>query len=216
MAAPFARWTNTAFRIALAAFAATIIGTPVVAMMYMRTPYITMTGNPVSQPVAFDHRHHVRDDGIDCRYCHMTVETQAHAGIPSTETCLNCHSQIWTSSPLLEPVRRSYFENRPIEWKRVHFLPDHVYFDHSIHLAKGVGCVSCHGRVDLMAEVSKAQPLTMQWCLDCHRNPAPHLRPQSELTSMQWAPPANSDAFGRQLAQQYDVRPPVNCSTCHR
>lgn len=216
MAAPFARWTNTAFRLALVALLATIVGVPALAMLYMRTPYITLEGNPVTQPVPFDHRHHVRDAGIDCRYCHLTVETQANAGLPSTETCLGCHSQLWTSSPLLEPVRRSYLDDVPIPWKRVHSLPDHVYFDHSVHLAKGVGCVSCHGRVDLMAEVAKAEPLTMQWCLDCHRNPAPHLRPRGELTSMDWAPPAGSDEFGRRLAQKNHVSSLVHCSTCHR
>lgn len=214
MGAPFARWTNTAIRLGLIALALGLVGVPIAAMMYVRTPYITMTGNPVTQPIRFDHRHHVRDDGIDCRYCHLSVETGAMAGLPSTETCLNCHAQIWTTSPLLEPVRQSWFTNEPIPWKRVHVLPEYVYFNHSIHLAKGVGCVTCHGRVDLMAEVAKAEPMTMGWCLDCHRNPTPHLRPKSELTSMSWRPP---DAeLTAALAAENKVRSLTHCSTCHR
>lgn len=169
MAAPFPRWTNTGFRLALLALVVLFVGGPVLLMLYMRTPYITMQNNPVAQPVMFDHRHHVRDDGIDCRYCHQTVETQAHAGMPSTQVCLGCHSQIWTSSPLLQPVHESARTDRPIAWRRVHALPDHVFFDHSVHISAGVWCGSCHGQVEQMAQVAKAQPLTMQWCLDCHR-----------------------------------------------
>jgi predicted CXXCH cytochrome family protein len=216
MGAPFARWTNTGLRLVLVALAAGVLGVPALLMLAMRTSYVTMVGNPLEQPVKFDHRHHVRDDGIDCRYCHTTAETQANAGIPPTELCLNCHAQLWTSSPLLAPVRRSFFENTPIPWVRVHVLPDHVYFDHSIHLAKGVGCVSCHGRVDLMAEVAKAAPLTMSWCLDCHRNPAPHLRPREQLTAMEWTPPGDALAQGTSLAATNHVRSLVHCSTCHR
>jgi hypothetical protein len=185
-------------------------------MVWMRTPYITEQGISIAQPVAFDHRHHVTDDGIECRYCHQTVETSASAGIPSTGVCMNCHSQIWNTSPLLEPVRRSYFTDRPIEWRRVHSLPDYVYFNHSIHVNKGIGCVSCHGRVDHMAQVAKAEPLTMGWCLDCHRNPEPHLRPVAEVTSMDWRPPPDSPDFTTRLAHEYDIQHLVNCSTCHR
>lgn len=182
-------------------------------MLFVRTPYVTNEGTPVVQPVMFDHRHHVRDDLIDCLYCHYTAETSAYASVPPTELCMNCHSQIWTASPLLAPVRESFFSGRPIDWKRVHKLPDHVYFDHSIHVAKGVGCVSCHGRVDEMAQVARAAPLTMGWCLDCHRNPEPHLRPRDRITDMTWNP---SPGEGERLARENGVGRLTNCSTCHR
>ena len=144
---------------------------------------------PIEQPVQFDHRHHNADLGIDCRYCHSTVDKSPKAGVPSTEFCLNCHSQVWNESPKLEKVRRSQIEGKPIEWNKVNDVPDFVYFNHSIHVNKGVGCVTCHGRVDKMAAVQKAEPLTMRWCLDCHRNPGPNLRPVSEITNMAWEPP---------------------------
>jgi len=189
-----------------------VIGGVCLLMVYMRTPYITKVGVPVGQPVMFDHRHHVVDDGIDCRYCHYTVEKERSAGMPPTSLCMNCHNQIWNSSPLLAPVRESYFTGKPIEWRRVHVLPDFVYFDHSIHVNKGVGCVSCHGRVDQMAQTEKAEPLTMIWCLDCHRNPAPNLRPQEAITAMDWQPHGN----GAELARQNHVQSLTHCSACHR
>src|SRR5687767_803712 len=136
------------------------------------------------QPVQFSHKHHVGDDGIDCRYCHTSVETSASAGIPPTQTCMNCHSEIWADSPYLEPVRESFRENKPIEWERVHDLPEFAYFNHSIHIAKGVGCASCHGQIDDMPAVYQENTLQMEWCLSCHRNPEPHIRPQSEIYNM--------------------------------
>src|SRR5207237_390956 len=140
-------------------------------MIYVRTPFYTQQQDPVDQPVQFDHRHHVGDEGIDCRYCHYLVEKSPAAGVPPTSLCLNCHEQIWNKSPKLAPVRESYFADRPIVWNKVNKLPHFVYFNHSIHVRQGVGCVTCHGRVDEMAQVEKAQSLAMGWCLECHRHP---------------------------------------------
>src|SRR5262249_39620084 len=152
--------------------------------VYVRTPYSDNREFPVDQPMQFDHRHHVKDDGIDCRYCHGDAERSSYAGIPATEVCMGCHSEVWSGSPMLEPLRRSWFSGKPIPWNRVHKLPDFVYFNHAVHLKKGVGCASCHGRVDQMALAYPVFSLTMGWCLDCHRNPAPHLRPPEEITNM--------------------------------
>ena len=140
-------------------------------MLYARTPYARGMQDPIEQPLQFDHRHHTRDEGIDCRYCHNTVDKSPSAGIPPTQLCLNCHSQVWNKSPLLEPVRQSFIQNKPLEWRRVYKVPEFVYFNHAIHVNKGVGCVSCHGRVDKMAAVEKDTTLTMGFCLDCHRHP---------------------------------------------
>jgi cytochrome c7-like protein/class III cytochrome C family protein len=174
---------------------------------------------PLDQPVQFSHKHHVADDGIDCRYCHTSVEKSAFAGVPPTETCMTCHSQIWIDSPLLAPVRESYRTGRPIEWERVHDLPDFVYFNHSIHIKKGIGCVSCHGRVDEMPITRKKQTLSMRWCLNCHRNPEKYIRPREHVFEMDWKPDENQVAMGNQLLQQYHVMGSfqlTNCSTCHR
>ena len=152
---------NTLAQISLFVLAAGGLGTLGGLMIYVRTPYARGMQDPIEQPLQFDHRHHTRDEGIDCRYCHNTVDKSPHASIPPTQLCLNCHSQVWNKSPLLEPVRQSFFENKPLEWRRVYRVPEFVYFNHSIHVNKGVGCVSCHGRVDQMAAVEKATPLTM-------------------------------------------------------
>ena len=185
-------------------------------LLYWRTPFGTSTFEPVVQPVQFDHRHHVQDDLIDCRYCHSSVDKAPSAGIPPTEVCLSCHAQIWNKSPLLDQVRASWFNGTPIRWTRVHKLPDFVYFNHSIHVNKGVGCFECHGRVDQMAAIEQVQPLTMGFCLDCHRNPAPRLRPLEEVANLRWQPPADRAALGAELLKKYDVHPRVNCTTCHR
>jgi hypothetical protein len=214
----FPEWADTALRLGLAGLVALGAAAVLAPLIYVRTPYAEDRGYPVEQPVQFDHRHHVRDDGIDCRYCHSDVGRGRSAGVPPTETCMGCHNQVWPDSPLLAPVRQSFFSGTPIAWSRVHRLPGYVYFDHAIHVHKGVGCVECHGRVDQMALVYQVAPLTMGWCLDCHRDPAPHLRPPSEVTRMEWQPPAGIDrvTYGRALAGELGVRSVTHCSACHR
>jgi len=213
----FKPWTNTAFRVALVALAlgvgGGVIGGP---MLYVRSPLYTQQQDPIDQPVQFDHRHHVGDEGIDCRYCHSLVEKSPFAGVPATAVCLNCHSQVWNKSPKLAPVRESFFADRPIVWNKVNKLPHFVYFNHSIHVNKGVGCVTCHGRIDQMAAVEKWAPLTMGWCLDCHRGPEKYLRPREEVTSMTWAPPADQSGLGARLKEEYSVQTRTSCTTCHR
>jgi hypothetical protein len=174
------------------------------------------------QPVQFSHKHHAGDDGIDCRYCHTSVETAASAGLPPTKTCMNCHSQIWSESPYLEPVRASWRDNKPIEWTRVHDLPDYVYFNHSIHVNKGVGCSTCHGRIDQMPAVYQYASLQMEWCLECHRAPERFLRPKDQVFNMAWRPENKSAQElqeGRDLVVKNQVRHKAilqSCSTCHR
>jgi hypothetical protein len=176
-------------------------------------------GAPVDQPVPFSHKHHAGDDGIDCRYCHTSVETSAFAGIPPLSTCMTCHSQLFPDAPLLEPVRASFAGQRTLAWQRVHDLPDFVYFDHSIHIAKGVGCSTCHGAVDTMPLTWRVASLHMEWCLGCHRNPERYLRPESEVFNMKWRPPPDQLALGNQLRAKYHIHPTsvlTSCSTCHR
>jgi hypothetical protein len=216
MSALFSPRSDRVFRLVIALLALGGVGSIGGLMLYARVPIGTGQQVQVAQPVQFDHRHHVKDDLIDCRYCHNTVDRAASAGIPPTELCLNCHAQVWNKSPLLDLVRASWFANKPIEWVRVHKLPDFVYFNHSIHVAKGVGCVECHGRVDLMPAIEQVAPLNMAWCLDCHRNPYPHLRPPEEVTNMAWQPDRDPEVLGRELAKKNDVKPRTNCSTCHR
>ena len=174
-------------------------------------------GEPVSQPIPFSHKHHVGDDGIDCRYCHTTVETSRHAGLPSTHICLTCHSQLYTDATLLQPLHESARTGKPIAWQRVHSLADFVFFDHSVHVAKGVGCVECHGRVDQMPLTWRAQPLQMQWCLGCHRKPEPHLRPREQVFEMRASTlsPAQSKALAQSVKLE-STRRLTDCSTCHR
>ena len=184
-----------------------------------RSSYITGQYLEKQQPVQFSHKHHVGDDGIDCRYCHTTVETAATAGIPPTQTCMNCHNQLWADSPYLEPVRASYRENKPIEWVRVHDLPEYTYFNHSIHVAKGVGCSTCHGQIDDMPAVYQENSLQMEWCLSCHREPEKFIRPQTEIYNMDWDG-SNLSADERQVMKaDYKIREAevlTSCSTCHR
>jgi hypothetical protein len=184
-----------------------------------RGSYETRKMEAREQPVPFSHAHHVGALGIDCRYCHTTVEESSFANIPPTKTCINCHSQIWNTSPTLEPVRASYRTGDSIEWTRVHDLPDFVYFNHSIHVRKGVGCESCHGRVDQMPLTWKANTLEMSWCLDCHRNTQRVLRPLDQITTMGYVPDGDQEEIGRRLQAEYhtpDVRLLTSCSTCHR
>jgi hypothetical protein len=161
----------------------------------------------------------VSDDGIDCRYCHTSVEKSSFAGIPSTKICMNCHSQIWAGSPMLEPVRESFRSGRSLEWTRVHNLPGFVYFDHGIHVNKGVGCSTCHGRVDRMPLTWRENSLYMEWCLECHREPERFVRPRAEVFNMDWQPPQNKTdrlALGRKLVQEYGIQKLTSCSVCHR
>jgi hypothetical protein len=234
----FPQWTNTVARVSFALS----LGLPVAAicllMIYVRTPFVTDERIELAQPVQFDHRHHSWENGIDCRFCHTSVESSPNAGLPPTDRCLGCHGQVWNKSPRLEPVRQAFFTRLPIPWVKVHELPDFVYFDHSIHVGKGVGCVTCHGRVDQMPAVRQHASLTMTWCLDCHRDPAPNLRPKSEITNMLWRSgehdpelehaeslpdpdrklyaSLDAHALGQRLLQDYDVHPRTACETCHR
>lgn len=184
-----------------------------------RSPYNTGAFQALDQPVQFSHKHHVGDDGIDCRYCHTAVETSASAGLPPTETCMNCHSLLFADSPYLEPVRRSWETGTPLRWRRVHDLPDFVYFNHSIHVNKGVGCAECHGRIDEMPQTHQVARLQMAWCLDCHRNPEAVLRPREEIFDMAWEHPHDQADRGAELAREYGTPSEAvltSCSTCHR
>jgi hypothetical protein len=184
-----------------------------------RSGYETRQGEVREQPIPFSHVHHVADDGIDCRYCHTTVETSNTANIPPTKTCMNCHSQIWSTAPMLEPVRESFRSGTSIRWTRVHDLPDYVYFNHGIHVNKGVGCETCHGRVDKMPLMYQQNSLQMEWCLDCHRHPEQHVRPRSEEFTMGYRPSEDQDVLGRRLVAEYkiqDARTLTSCNTCHR
>jgi hypothetical protein len=184
-----------------------------------RSSYLTGRYLEKQQPVQFSHKHHAGDDGIDCRYCHQTVETTATAGMPSTQTCMNCHSQLWADSPYLEPVRASFRDNKPLQWERVHDLPEYVYFNHSIHVAKGVGCSTCHGQIDTMPAVYQENTLQMEWCIACHREPEKFIRPKKEIFNMQWSD-GDIDAGERaQLKADYHIRSKemmTSCSVCHR
>ncbi len=187
--------------------------------LIQRSDYVTAANQFIEQPVQFSHQHHVGGIGIDCRYCHTSVEQAASASIPPTQTCMNCHSQIWAQSPYLEPVRASWQSGESLEWIRVHDLPDFVYFNHSIHVRQGVGCATCHGRVDQMPLMFQASSLQMSWCLDCHRNPAQYVRPRDQVYNMAWERPADDPGLGVRLVQEYkigSVEQLTSCSTCHR
>jgi hypothetical protein len=186
------------------------------AAAFYRSDYMTGVDVAMEQPVPFSHRHHVAGIGLDCRYCHLTVETAAFAGIPSTDVCMTCHVQIWADSPTLEPVRESYRTDRSIRWNKVHDLPDYVYFDHSIHINKGVGCVTCHGHVDQMPLVYRKASLRMEWCLECHRAPEKYLRPREQVFNMDWEPRQDQLSLGERLAREYKVQKLTVCYTCHR
>ena len=175
-------------------------------------------GSPAEQPVPFSHEHHVGDVGLDCRYCHTSVEQSAFAGIPPTHTCMTCHSQLFTEQPMLTPVVRSFRSGEPLRWNRIHDLPDFVYFNHSIHIAKGVGCVTCHGQVDRMPLTWRIAPLEMQWCLACHRAPEKYLRPLEHVFDMDWQPTESQHALGARLVDAYHIHKATlaDCSTCHR
>ena len=212
----FHRSTNTLSKVSI--FGGVILAGTIIAAAYTldRGAFNTDVAVVKEQPVPFSHKHHVTDDGIDCRYCHTSVETSHFAGLPATEICMSCHSQIWSNAALLEPVRASWRTGESLQWTRVHDLPEYVYFNHSIHIAKGVGCATCHGRVDKMPLMFKANTLNMNWCLECHRQPEKFLRPKEEVFNMTYEAPPNQLELGRELVKKYHVQSLTDCYTCHR
>jgi hypothetical protein len=216
----FSPAADTWMRLFLVSAVAAAAGSIVLVVGYARSDWVTGARiHPGAQPVPFSHKHHAGELGIDCRYCHTKVADSPRAGLPPTHTCMTCHSQIWTGAPMLAPVRASLAQDKPLRWRRVALLPDYVYFRHDIHIAKGLGCAECHGRVDQMALTFRAKPLTMQFCLDCHRDPAPRLRPRDQITNMAWKPPADGKAaLGHQLMREYGIREGqlTHCTVCHR
>ena len=218
MAQIFRPGANAIARVGLIALIAAPFAVLVVLGALVRSSYSTQVDRFVGQPVPFSHKHHAGELGIDCRYCHTGVETSAFAGMPPTHTCMTCHSQIWTNAAMLQPVRHSLATGERLAWHRVNSLPDYVYFDHSIHIAKGIGCTTCHGDVGKMPLMQKARSLQMQWCLDCHRAPAKHLRPKDKIFSTDWTPSADQAEQGGRLARQYhiDATNLTDCSICHR
>jgi len=190
-----------------------------VVFTLMRSSWVTGQYELVEQPVQFSHAHHVGGIGIDCRYCHTSVENSSFAGIPPTRTCMNCHSEIWTNAPILEPVRASFRNSTNLEWIRVNDLPDFVYFNHQIHVRQGVGCATCHGPVDQMPLTYQATTLQMEWCLDCHRAPEQYLRPREEVFNMAYRQPPDQLELGLRLKREYDISDSghmTSCSVCHR
>ena len=219
MAQIFDRSSNALARMSLVLTGLIVIALGVTLDQLQRSPWVTRQGQRPDQPVPFSHKHHVQGLGLQCQYCHVTVEKSSYAGIPPTKTCMNCHAQIWIGSPMLEPVRESYRSGKPLEWNRVHRLAEFVYFDHSIHVNKGVGCATCHGQVNEMPLMWQHGSLLMEWCLECHRNPQQHVRPRDKVFDMLWEPPADQAERGEELVKQYRIRGPeqiTTCSTCHR
>lgn len=219
MAQIFSRTADTRFRAVIVAIFAIAIGSLLVAGTYARSQYHTEVARTPHQPVPFSHEHHAGELGIDCRYCHTSVETSADAGFPPTHTCMTCHSQIWTNAKMLEPVRESLARDRSIVWARVARVPDYVYFRHDIHIAKGVACAECHGRIDRMPLTYRAKAFSMKFCLECHRDPGPRLRPENAVLDFGWTPPADRTALERKLVRLYKIHSPqdlTECGVCHR
>jgi len=228
----FHRSTNTISRVTIFGALFVVAALFWAAAQIQRSPYVTYAGVARPQPAPFSHQHHVAALGIDCRYCHTAVETSKFAGIPPTKTCMNCHSQIWTNAAMLEPVRESFRTGKSLTWNRVNDLPDFVYFDHSIHINKGVGCNTCHGPVDRMPLMYNYGSLLMEWCLDCHRAPEKNLRPREQVFNMRYQEPSNDTpvvvdgqsytdqiSLGQTLVKKYKLRTVADitsCSTCHR
>jgi hypothetical protein len=211
----FPEWTNklptyvAIFSVLLGLF---IIG----FVWYYFSPWYTDVGYRPEQPVPYSHKLHVDDLGLDCRYCHNLVEKSAVANVPPTQTCMNCHKLILPNSEKLLKIRESWSKNIPMKWIRVHKLPDFVYFDHHIHLNAGIGCVSCHGQINEMPVVTQKKPLSMSWCLDCHKHPEKYIRPVNEVTNMRWVPPDNQLEFAERMIKEKNINPPIECSGCHR
>jgi len=210
--------SNTTFRVLLVLLLALLAGAGWLAYAIVWSPYVTRVGVPMPQPVAFSHEHHAGVLGIDCRYCHESVERAAFAGMPSTHTCMTCHSQLFIDQEMLQPIRSSLAENRPVRWTRVHDLPDFTYFHHGIHVQKGIGCSTCHGRVDKMPLTFQTETLYMKWCLDCHRDPARFIRPANEIFNMAWTPDEKWIKSLREKVESNPVGPAplTECQVCHR
>jgi len=221
MAQIFGKSANSVFRLILGAVVLGVFGFWGIGYAIYRSPYTTLQNVPRTQPVPFSHQHHVSGLGLDCRYCHTSVEESAFAGIPPTETCMTCHSKVWTDAAMLAPVRQSLARNEPLHWNRVHQLPDFVFFNHSVHVQKGIGCSECHGRVDQMPLTWKTHSLYMRWCVDCHEAPEKHLRPKDQIFNMAWVAPKRQTELGRELIESYHIstnrlQQLKDCSMCHR
>ncbi len=237
----FKRHHNTIARVTIFGGLLALVGLVLAGSSITRSPWMTHAGEPPDQPVPFSHKHHYEELGIDCRYCHWSVTQSAHAGIPATEVCMTCHSQIWTNSPLLQPVRDSYNNDKPLVWNKVNNLPEFVYFNHSAHVNKGISCATCHQGIEKMHLTAKSQPFSMWWCLDCHRNPEKHIRPKEEVFNMHYQTPRNPEEMkamldkynipydpnaiprnqielGRLLVKHYNIHKEQlsDCSICHR
>jgi len=219
MSQVFPKSANAWSKASIMAVVFVLLGLGLVVLTIQRSDFVTSANRFVEQPVQFSHQHHAGGIGIECRYCHTSVEVSPSAGIPPTKTCINCHSQIWNTSPYLEPVRASFRDDKPLNWTRVHDLPDFVYFNHSIHVRKGVGCETCHGRVDRMPLMLQKSSLQMEWCLDCHRDPAKYVRPRDQVTTMGYVPAEAQSVVGPRLVSEYKIADKenlTNCSVCHR
>jgi hypothetical protein len=211
----FRRSTNVFSRVSIFGALAFVGASLWLLAVVNRSPYVTQQDVARQQPVQFSHKHHAGELGIDCRYCHTAVETSADAGMPPTDTCMSCHRQIWADAPFLEPVRASEATDRSIRWVKVYDLPDFVHFNHAIHVRQGIGCATCHGRVDHMNQIWQATSLQMEWCLDCHRHPERYVRPREAVFDPAWTPP-DDPTLGTRLLREYDVASRVDCTTCHR
>jgi len=211
----FPKWANRT-PIPVSAGLGLIAVGAITAFAYYISPYSTQVGYAPTQPVPYSHKLHAGDLGIDCRYCHAAVERSPVAMVPPTATCMNCHTLLKPDSPKLAPIRESYATGEAVEWIRIHHAPDFVYFNHSIHIHSGVGCETCHGRIDQMEVVHQAKPLNMAWCLDCHRNPEKYLRPVDQVTTMGYQPSGDQLTLGRELVQANNIHPTTNCAGCHR
>jgi menaquinone reductase, multiheme cytochrome c subunit len=215
MSAIFSKQFDTKLRVGALVAILTLGGAGAV-VGYLTLPRQIDTGYMPVQPVAYSHKLHAGNLGLDCTYCHFTVDKSGYAAVPPTETCMNCHTRVKEKSPQLQMVRDSYATGQAIPWMRIHRLPDYVYFNHQAHVSAGVSCVSCHGRVDQMVEVRQVQPLSMAWCLECHRNPAPNIRPREYVTKLDWKPEGDPAELGARLMKEKGIHPSTQCSTCHR
>ncbi len=215
MAQIFPKWTNSLPILILVG--ATVLSFGAIGFIwYFASPWYTDVGYQPTQPIEYSHKVHAGDLGIDCRYCHNYVETSQHSNVPPTQTCMNCHTIVKATSEKMIPLMESWTMDQPIEWIRIHKLPDYAYFEHSAHIDAGVGCFSCHGNVAKMEKVTQVKPLSMSWCLECHRNPVDHLRPHEDITNMGWIAPSNQKERGQKIMEEKNLAPPTNCSGCHR